>query len=120
MSNSCMSETRAKDLARLKMVIPGKEDDGYHMRISHKKQWKQLDRLMNNRCVEFEWVKAHEIHRENNLCDHLTKQAARNSRKNNYPLTKYIHKTKSAIRGIFLTINQRSSINTTGANARKR
>ncbi|MBS3806183.1 MAG: ribonuclease HI [Bacteroidales bacterium] len=88
-------------------------------RVKNKKQWKQLDRLMNNRCVEFKWVRAHEKHAENNLCDHLAKQAARNPRKKNYPLTKCIHKTKSAIRGIFLTINQRSSINTIRANTQK-
>jgi ribonuclease HI len=46
-------------------------------KVKDKKQWKKLDRLMNNRCLEFKWVKAHEDHPGNNLCDFMARQAAR-------------------------------------------
>jgi len=46
-------------------------------KVKDKKQWKKLDRLMNKRCLEFKWVKAHEDHPENNLCDFMARQAAR-------------------------------------------
>jgi ribonuclease HI len=46
-------------------------------KVKDKKQWKKLDRLMNNRYLEFKWVKAHEDHPENNLCDFMARQAAR-------------------------------------------
>ncbi len=78
--------------------------------VKNKKQWKQLDRLLNGRYVELQWVRAHQDHPENNLCDHLARQAARDSTKDNHPLKRGFHKTKVNVYGIFSTINQRSSI----------
>jgi len=46
-------------------------------KVKHKKYWKQLDRLTNNKIIEFQWVKAHARHPENNLCDHMAKQATK-------------------------------------------
>ena len=89
-------------------------------RVKNKKHWKQLDRMMNNRCVEFKWVKAHEKHAENNLCDHLARQAANKTPKTNHLLIQCIRKAKNAVYGIFLTINQRSSISTMRGDAQKR
>ena len=38
--------------------------------------WKELDLLLNNRYIEFQWVKGHRDHIENKLCDYYARLVA--------------------------------------------
>ena len=42
--------------------------------------WEELDRLVSKHNVKWEWTKGHASHADNNRCDELAQQAARDQR----------------------------------------
>ncbi|MFN8255810.1 MAG: ribonuclease H [Bacteroidales bacterium] len=42
--------------------------------------WMELDKLTENRYIEFEWIKGHSNHFENSICDYYAKLAARSEK----------------------------------------
>ncbi len=46
-------------------------------KVKHINYWKKFDRLTEGKYIEFEWVKAHSDHFENELCDIFARERAR-------------------------------------------
>ena len=47
-------------------------------KVKHIRYWKLFDALSDNKYIEFEWVKSHSGHFENEMCDLLAKETAMN------------------------------------------
>lgn len=54
-----------------------KARNGGRRDVANVKLWKEIDTLREGHKVEFEWVKGHDGHRFNEMCDHKAGEAAR-------------------------------------------
>ncbi len=48
-------------------------------KVKHIKQWSEFDELTEHKYIEFNWVKAHSFHFENNICDKYAKELLANN-----------------------------------------
>ncbi len=50
-------------------------------KAKHIELWQKVNNLTNEKYIEFEWVKAHNNHFENTICDLYAKEAAKNNKR---------------------------------------